>query len=345
MRRALATKGASGAALADGEARSKADSAAAAGAAGVAGGGGEAPAAKKREPRPLSKTQQRKLEKKAAEAQQREADKKRFEDDPLSFYPSVQKLSKKKLNMIKKLPRLHEMKWRERPDDGLNWNIRVAMVLERMPIITPDLEQFEIDYIKLEEELEERFGVDLPNEYYTDKEEDKAAEEAERLLRERLGIKDEKEQEMKREIMPRRSEADRTNNRRSLSRRMDLPLYMLVKKKGSTSERPWTFPEGPYEANFAPRAVAYRVFQQQAGKDIDIELLGNAPIGHVERVFEKKNPSDPHGEKLFFFRGLYMGGELELAPDIEDYLWIAREELHEYVAPDVAELAQRMLYR
>ena len=69
--------------------------------------------------------------------------------------------------------------------EGKPWRIRVAAMVERLPVVTPDVEEWEQDYIDLRDFLM-TFGKEYPAEtgfmFAPDKEEDHIVESVEDLI-------------------------------------------------------------------------------------------------------------------------------------------------------------------
>merc|ERR1719223_1228226 len=78
---------------------------------------------------------------------------------------------------------------------------------------------------------------------------------------------------------PRITEADETNNRRSMDRRLDDSLFFIVKRNRGENE--WQFPQGKIkiEEDEAFRIASERVIDRAVGK-IDRWFIANRPCGH-----------------------------------------------------------------
>ena len=79
----------------------------------------------------------------------------------------------------------HDVISRKAKKEGKPWKIRVAAMVERLPVVTPDTEQWEREYIDLRDYLW-TFGKEYPEEtgfmYAMDKEEDHIVPSDEELL-------------------------------------------------------------------------------------------------------------------------------------------------------------------
>lgn len=128
------------------------------------------------------------------------------------------------------------------------------------------------------------------------------------------------------------TDADRTNDTKSLLRALSRRLYLVVKDE-KTGE--WGFPT----ASVSEKDESLRVVAERAAKDalapFEPYLFGNCPVGHVDK-------------SLFFFYGEIVWGEGMQIPDAskmthKDFAWLTREELAGRLSPAVAEAASRML--
>ena len=108
--------------------------------------------------------------------------------------------------------------------------------------------------------------------------------------------------------MPRLTEADHTNNTKSLNRKLDRTLYLLVQNK----EGRWRFPEdrGLWPRELAPGKIrqlittltiqnpqltsrlqaAERILVQSCGINMNTWLVGNHPVGHYVFTYPPTSP-------------------------------------------------------
>ncbi|KAF7133485.1 hypothetical protein RHSIM_Rhsim09G0104800 [Rhododendron simsii] len=88
---------------------------------------------------------------------------------------------------------------------------------------------------------------------------------------------------------PRVTEADKTNDKRSLQRALDRRLYLLL--YGKTVSAPhgrsvWHFPENVYKSEETLRKCAESALLSVIGDLSDTYFVGNAPMGHMVEVME-----------------------------------------------------------
>lgn len=120
--------------------------------------------------------------------------------------------------------------------------------------------------------------------------------------------------------LPRLSEADTKNDLRSLERKLDRTLYLVVKQKSG-----WKFPAKALEnrARENLHDVAPASVIDSLGNKMDIWLVSNLPVG----VHKEGGGS----EKTYFLRGHVLAGNAELAKDkksgVEEFQWLTKEEI------------------
>lgn len=142
-----------------------------------------------------------------------------------------------------------------------------------------------------------------------------------------------------REPGPRITKADLMNDRKSLRRKLDQKLFLLVKKERAT--HPWQLPQisfpiyESFEENKTPnlREYAQSHVNNLFGKTADVYMCGNAPYGLYSYPFPKsvQKEFDAYGAKLFFYYGFYVKGNIVVSGKYNDHVWVTKEEMEEYV--------------
>jgi len=128
---------------------------------------------------------------------------------------------------------------------------------------------------------------------------------------------------------------DKANNRKSLNRKLDERVYLIVKK--TRSEHAWQFPQGLNEKEETLRKTAEREFKEECGSTLKVYFISNAPIGFVWYTYspEIQQKTDSCGAKVFFYGAQYLSGQVTLDnKELIDYLWVSRDELKEYFSKD-----------
>ena len=148
---------------------------------------------------------------------------------------------------------------------------------------------------------------------------------------------------------PRVTEADKTNNTKSLDRCLSHRLYLIVQVKNElTNNMPaWRFPEETLD-DIKERLTAAEVpvpskLRDAAQStvlslcdDMEVYYVGNAPAGFnkFEYAPDVQKGRNKFGAQTYFYRAQSIEGNaqaLEKNPDILDYAWITAEELQKFV--------------
>ncbi|ORY06110.1 NUDIX-domain-containing protein [Basidiobolus meristosporus CBS 931.73] len=123
---------------------------------------------------------------------------------------------------------------------------------------------------------------------------------------------------------------------RSVARKPDTPLYLLVKKP--RPERAWQFPQGGVEIQETLLEAAKRELLEECGSGLEIEFVHDSPLGQIRYPFPElhlqKFP-DAKGAEVHFMKARFISGEVKVDMDeIVDYAWLTKHEMKEYVESD-----------
>ncbi|KAE8727539.1 39S ribosomal protein L46 [Hibiscus syriacus] len=141
---------------------------------------------------------------------------------------------------------------------------------------------------------------------------------------------------------PRITEADKTNDRKSLQRALDRRLYLLLygDSNGAPSGKPvWHFPEKVYDSKETLRKCAESGLESVLGDLSNTYFVGNAPMGHMV-IEPKENVPEPY--KRFFFKSQVIDTNKFNIRKCEDFVWVTKDELLEYF-PEEAEFFKKMI--
>ena len=176
------------------------------------------------------------------------------------------------------------------------------------------------------------------------------------------GLKGEEEQEVKKheveKPMPRFTKADEVGDTKSLDRKMQRTLYLVVREG---REGKWWFPNDVlvgkeslhtvrgsflrFTYSYCPlmfqTQAAERIMVQAGGMNMNTWVVGNIPLGHYIHNYgtaaELKDKSeDLKGEKFFFMKGRIMAGQANLVDNklgLTDFQWLAKDEMQKTLAP------------
>ncbi|KVH89069.1 39S ribosomal protein L46, mitochondrial [Cynara cardunculus var. scolymus] len=138
---------------------------------------------------------------------------------------------------------------------------------------------------------------------------------------------------------PRITEADKTNDKRSLQRALDRRLYLLLygDAYGSPKGQPvWHFPEKVYKSEETLRKCAESALESVIGDLSHTYFVGNAPMGHIAMP-PKDNPSFT---RFFFKSQVIATNKVDIKS--KDFVWVTKDELLEYF-PDHSDYLTKMI--
>jgi len=135
---------------------------------------------------------------------------------------------------------------------------------------------------------------------------------------------------------PRETQDDLDDNRKSINRALHKKLYLIVKRK---DDGLWTFPQATNKDDETIRGTAERGLTTSIGKGLTVYFHSNAPVGFYNSYFpneQEQEKQQAESDKIFYMRARYFRG----TPDpmrragLNDYLWVTREQLAEYLPKD-----------
>jgi len=145
--------------------------------------------------------------------------------------------------------------------------------------------------------------------------------------------------------MPRESEADKKGDVRSLDRRMDRNLYLLVHGKDQAGKPAWRFPQGGLEQGELLHEAARRDLFAECGDHMDAWVVSRNPIG----VHELPQPAAADAQAapktyVFFYKAHILAGQAR--PDgknVHDFAWLTKEEIESRVDKEYWQAVKDML--
>mmetsp|Transcript_6187 Transcript_6187/g.12135 ORF Transcript_6187/g.12135 Transcript_6187/m.12135 type:complete len:277 (-) Transcript_6187:1092-1922(-) len=210
------------------------------------------------------------------------------------------------------------------------WRIATATILERVPIVTPEVSPIEKAWRDRAFELRNIHGKPIPDEV---------------LTMEIPGGGDPMAK-MKEEVeftpASRVTEADRTNDRKSLNRRLDKKLYFILRR---TETSAWQFPQRIARESETMRQSAEMALQVIVGTEPWTYFIGNAPIAHLVHVYPEayQKENDVYGVKIFFYRSNLIEGKVDSIRQGHDFLWVTKDEIDEYFGTEYLAAVRRAL--
>jgi len=185
-----------------------------------------------------------------------------------------------------------------------------AVVLGRIPQITPEVRAWEKDFLDLQDRKTEVTGAQVPEEWWGQDEGLSVSEEEEELV-----------------IHPRRTEHDEAKNHKALERALDTYIYLLVKKTPAESGDPeWGFPSVERQPGEAMRDAVQRTLHTHIG-----DTANTWPVGFFPMHFLDVG-SGPSLRRVFYFRVCLVHGPYVCNRElVQDFAWVTRQELKEYL--------------
>jgi len=214
---------------------------------------------------------------------------------------------------------------------GMDWTIQVATVVERLPIVMSDKEDFEREFEDLQAYLQAHRGKEYPKEFtgtdggsrpeaYTD-------EELMALLPENF------------KPAPRETKADEDGTVNTLDRRLKDRVYLMIGNSFPTTEIKLALNEDDKYSDECETLLeaALRGLKEQtssgAGKKkgelpLDLYCASNAPLGVQLDVYdaERQKSTGFFGTKTFFMKVQYDEGTLKG----DSIAWLDRSEIADH---------------
>lgn len=259
-------------------------------------------------------------------------------------------------------------------------NVYSSLILSRIPIVTPELTEFEKAYYKYQSELERRLMWTFPAYFYFKKgtlsERKFAAAQKGPVTRQPgvwypRGIPDVKfnrERRFKQEIViprenaangldegsedsvlrpivgnPRITEADTKGDTKALTRRLDRTLYLLVK------QQEWKFPSFGLQAKEPLHEAAQRGLTEIGGPNMYTWTVSNTPCAvlrysDAQRKAILNGNSEQTQSKEYLIKSHILHGKfVPAAKGVADFAWLTKEEIKEKVTKDYWEQVEVLL--
>jgi len=233
--------------------------------------------------------------------------------------------------------------------DGRNWDIFSAVCLERRSIITKEFTNLEkemltfFSQLDVERSLKSDFelrnlSAPAPKSASSGTSSGKGQSQSVLSLQDIMDAWEKELQDLT--LAPKLTEADKSQDIKSLQRKLSSRLFLLIKQDG-TGDR-WLFPQGVCEEGETLRQSAERVLKQHCGTDLKARFLSNAPCGFYQYGYpksyrDKEGHSD--GAKVFFYKAELVGGDVKS----KLYQWRTKSELLSIVDKRYAKSLDRFI--
>jgi len=127
------------------------------------------------------------------------------------------------------------------------------------------------------------------------------------------------------------TEADRKKHLRSLDRKGERNLYLII-NKNLGHKTCWSFPEGPVQKGEFLHQTAERVLHPECGINMDTWMVGRKPIGLYQPPVA--SPDVPQTMTFFYKLHILAGHVRPNNTSVIDYAWLTKQEIRTYVEGD-----------
>lgn len=223
----------------------------------------------------------------------------------------------------------------------VKWDIMAGICLQRKPVITKSLTDLEVKYQNILQEIE--FEKSLKSDHELRHERDiKRTEKLKKGSVIDLDDEDQasnqtaqdyldknKEELLNFKLSSRLTAADEKNDKKSINRKLEDNLVLLVKQKLGHEDF-WILPQGLWINGETLRETAERILLDLCGNGLNVRFYGNAPCGFYKYKYpkEKRAQSGIEGAKIFFFKAALLSGNIEEKGHLADYEWATIQELN-----------------
>lgn len=228
----------------------------------------------------------------------------------------------------------------------VQWDIMAGICLQRKPIITKSLTDIEVKYQNILQEIE--FEKSLKSDH-----ELRHGRDLQRMEKIKKGtmtdfddmdqasnqtaqdyLDKNKEELSKFKLASRLTDADKTEDKKSLNRKLEENLVLVIKQKLGQKDF-WILPQGLWINGETLRETAERILKESCGNNLNIRFYGNVPCGFYKYKYpkEKREQSNMEGVKIFFFKATLLHGNVGLNKIWTDYEWATVKELDDKFIP------------
>lgn len=182
------------------------------------------------------------------------------------------------------------------------------MIVERLPIVMPMPEDWELEYHSWSQERRAMFLQELPEDLVDPKGEFEEVGDPDELM---LSAAD------------RETDADRNGDVRTLKRKLDQFLFLVVQ---DAKTKQWGFPKqiNDESSQMTMRQSAKQAMDSAIGSGVETYLVGNAPMGHF---LESETDSNESEGTNFYMRAQWLEGDLTLTEKYADFKWLTKVRL------------------
>lgn len=232
------------------------------------------------------------------------------------------------------------------------WDLHAGVLVERLPIVTKTLKPIEKEFQQLlwQQEFEKSLKSDHELQHERDLIQAELIKKGEIEIdldetvtkQTAQDLKDAYTEEYKKfKFGLRETEADKKNDLKSLNRKLENILYLLVEQKLGNKVH-LILPQGIRQEGETMRQTAERVLREKCGDNLDVFFYGNAPCGFYKYKYPIDQRKEAIGVKVFFYRAAYNKGNID-EKIIKKFEWITHEDLVRKLKGSYSESVQKFL--
>jgi hypothetical protein len=224
---------------------------------------------------------------------------------------------------------------------GKGWKVKVGIMLERLPVVTDEREDWELEYMYMKANYDRERSIVYPKEI------------------EGFGDPMDKEVLTLEELMeqlpegykpaPRITEDDKNNNIQSLNRKLAHRVYLTLRENDDSG---WSLPiitmdqnensagNGDVNGESFVDSVKRYMKSNAMTKELTYRCLSNCPMGVDVIKYDNETGADTEyfGEKIFYMRVQYEDGEVvNKANSVDNWGWLERSEMVDRVKAEKGE--------
>jgi large subunit ribosomal protein L46 len=204
---------------------------------------------------------------------------------------------------------------------GLGWQIKVAVILERINVVLPDKEDWDIEYDNMRGHLLQ-FGPDYPKALFPSSKPTLEGETA-------FGSEEDLFALLAKKGFtpaPRETEADKSGNVRTTDRKLKTNVVLAVQENDQ-----WQLPTVELLEDETFFEAAKRAIPEKVGEEVEFWCPSNCPCAVDMQAFPEDQRKDGfYGTKTFFMKVQYDEGAVsEQSMTVDDFAWLDRTEMEE----------------
>lgn len=216
-----------------------------------------------------------------------------------------------------------------------NWDLVSSVCVQRKPMLTKTLSDFESQYSDLVNriEFEMSYRSDHEIRVFKDKlvaeevkKQDTFIDRDQIIVQTAQEFEDECNEEFNSfKLGNRVTTQDLQKDVKSTNRQLNESLLLIVKQ--NIGKQPiWILPQNVRREGETMRQTAERVLSEVCGSKLKAKFLGNAPCGYYKFKYPKSANKSKTGMKIFFFKAQLLSGNVS-EEVCKDFKWLPYKEL------------------